>query len=725
MPRVRSSFAILIALGVFVLTKFSMASELETRMIHLRSAGVREWATFPATAQGADLETSFASQPNTDEFTLSLRQQDVKQTWRVTLNDRVLGSLVIDENDMRIYFAIPKGTLKAEGNVLRIAPTSRSDKTSDDIRVGEIRIDPRPMVAVLNDGSLRVLVTDSDSGKPTPCRLTILDDNGSLQSSGIEQPSRQWHAQFSKDWMKAVADRKELPRLPAAGSAEAPLANVAVRAGTVFSANGEVTLGLPIGRYTVIAGRGFEYSITRTEVVVTQGETVTKSLQLRREVPTSGLVACDTHCHTLTYSGHGDAALTERLVTIAGEGLELPVAADHNVHVDYEPVAQAMNLRGYFTPIMGNEVTTSVGHFNIFPIKAGIPVIDHKETDWGKLFDRIEATPGVRVAVLNHARDLHSNTRPFGPKLHHAVVGENAAGWPLRFNAMETVNSGTTQYDPLQLFHDWMALLNRGLKVTPIGSSDSHDVARHFVGQGRTYIRCDDRDVGQIDIDAAMNSLTAGRAMVSYGLLTELTIRQNKDTSRREVHIRVLGPSWVHADQIRLYVNGELLEKHDLNPPENSPRKLGNVWERICLLPDLIHDAHVVAIATGPGIDAPFWRTAKPYQWLSEDWSPRVIGCSEAVWIDADNDGQISSARDYARQAVDAAQGDLPKLFQQLATHNEATAAQAAFLISQASKPVSAEQLNAALKSASPRTQTGFERFQESVRQHTQALNMP
>ncbi len=661
MPRLRNSFASLFGLGLLALTNALRASDIEARMVHLRSANVREWATFPETAQGGDFEATFASQPNMAEATLSLRQQDVKQTWRVTLNDRVLGNLVIDENDMRIYFPIAAGTLKPDGNVLQIAPTSRNDKTSDDIRVGEIRIDPRPMAEVLNDGSLRVVVTDSDTGKPTPCRLTILDHSRSLQTLGLEQPARNWHAQFSKDWMKAIADRKEPPQFPAAGTAESALANVAVRAGTVFSATGDVTLGLPTGRYTVFAGRGFEYSLVRTEVVVTKGENATTSLKLRREVSTPGLVACDTHCHTLTYSGHGDAALTERLVTVAGEGLELPIAADHNVHVDYQPLAKTMNLSSYFTPIVGNEVTTSVGHFNIFPIKPGASVVDHKETDWGKLFDRIEATPGVRVAILNHARDLHSNTRPFGPKLHHDVVGENALGWPLRFNAMETVNSGTTQYDPLQLFHDWMALLNRGLKVAPIGSSDSHDVARHFVGQGRTYIRCDDRDVGKIDIDAAMNSLTSGRVMVSYGLLTELSVRTNSETSHRDAHIRVLAPGWSQADHLRLYVNGELIDKYELPTEANSPRRQGIDWEGTYRLPALTHDAHVVAIATGPGVDGSYWRTAKPYQWLSEDWTPRVIGCSEAVWVDVDGDGRISSARDYAQRAVDNAKGDLPK----------------------------------------------------------------
>ena len=88
---------------------------------------------------------------------------------------------------------------------------------------------------------------------------------------------------------------------------------------------------------------------------------------------------------------------------------------------------------------------------------------------------------------------------------------------------MELINSGAVQTDPLQLFGDWCGLLNRGLSVTPVGSSDSHDVSRFIVGQGRTYIRCDDSDVAHIDVDSATKAFVQGKVLVSYGLLAKLT----------------------------------------------------------------------------------------------------------------------------------------------------------------------------------------------------------
>src|SRR4029078_9963751 len=150
-------------------------------------------------------------------------------------------------------------------------------------------------------------------------------------------------------------------------------------------------------------------------------------------------------------------------------------------------------VRSGVARVVANEVTTAVGHFNICPTTASARAPDFKKKTWSGIFDEIFATPGVKIAILNHARDLHSGTRPFSPKLFNAAIGENIDGWQMRFNAMEIINSGATQTDPLRLIHDWMALLNRGYAVTPVGSSDSHDVSRYIVCARRTYLRAPER----------------------------------------------------------------------------------------------------------------------------------------------------------------------------------------------------------------------------------------
>ena len=240
------------------------------------------------------------------------------------------------------------------------------------------------------------------------------------------------------------------------------------------------------------------------------------------------------------------------------------------------------------------------------------------------------------MIILNHARDIHSGTRPFGPKWQNGAVGENLKGWKLQSNAMEVLNSGATQTDTLELMRDWMTQLNRGNFLTPVGCSDSHDVNRYIVGQGRTYIRCDDKDPANIDRNVAIDNFLKGRVMVSFGLLTEMTVNKkyhpgdlvpvSKDEKKLTVNLRVLGPHWVNASRIQLYSNGQLLREKNIKDFKSSQKgvKWSGQWE--IEIPR--HDVHLVAIATGPGIEKSYWKTAKPYQPTSPNFVSEIMGAS-------------------------------------------------------------------------------------------------
>lgn len=684
-------------LGLLILSSTSLNANdgsnhqftVEPVFLHLRSGLECEWSDFPEHPDGRRLNVTFASIQSPSEQTLLVRQQDVKQVWSISLNGKKLGELVRDENDMVVAVAIPPETIVNGDNVLTIEGQLSREMTSDDIRVGQVVVVNRPVAKTLSESSVDVEVIDADSKQPLSCQITILNVDGALQHLGTR----------SHD-------------------------HLAVRPGMAFTSTGNAKLNLPAGKYTLFVGRGFEYSLARAEISVGYGETAAAKLTIRREVPTESYVACDTHVHTLTHSGHGDSTIDERMITIVSEGIELPIATDHNRYIDYQDAATKMHVRRYFTPVVGNEVTTPRGHFNIFPINAGAAVVNHKQMDWRLLFDEIQQTPGVKVVILNHARDLHSGVRPFGPALYNAVVGENIEGWPLRFNAMEVINSGAIQSDPLRLFHDWMGLLNRGVQVTPVGSSDSHDVSRYLVGQGRTYVRCDDRDPGNLDVDTAVKNFVDGRVMVSYGLLTELTVNhkyRSGDTATGldedlRIDVRVLGPHWSRADKVELYCNGGLFREALIPEATDEKLTIGVKWAGGWTIPRPRHDVHLVAIATGPGIDGLYWRTARPYQPESPDWKARTIGCSGAVWLDVDGDRRRTSARDYAERLLKAAGNDWMKLVDNLSIYDEAVAAQAAHLLRVGGTSQSDQRLVTALRTGAPAVQSGFQQYNEACR---------
>ncbi|QDV25210.1 CehA/McbA family metallohydrolase [Aureliella helgolandensis] len=656
---------------------------------HLRIEGPREWTEFPNAPDDHSINVQFESSVNEREVTLVVQQQDVKQRWNVAINGKQLGRLRVNENDMLVYFPVPANLLRASENALQIEQATQRNAVTDDVRIGNIRLLDRKLEDVLSEATCELTVVEASSGSPLPSRITVLNSDGALQSVG-------------------------------ASSGE----NLAIRPGTIYSSNGSASFGLPAGSYTIYAGRGFEYSVDQIHLTVALGQTVQRTLQLVREVDTTGLVACDTHVHTLTHSGHGDATVEERMITLAAEGIEMPVATDHNVQIDHRPFALQANVEQYFTPVIGNEVTTRLGHVNIFPVTSAAEVPDHTLPSWQAILDAIYATPNVRVAILNHARDEHTQVTPFGPLLHNAVAGENIEGWHFGFNAMEVVNSSSTQTDILQLFHDWMAVLNRGYHVTPVGSSDSHDVGRHFVGQARTYIRCDDQAPGNIEVSNAIDQFLQGEVLVSYGLLTKLVVEDsfhsgqmanaNGNTVRLKVH--VLGPHWTQASRLRIYRNGQEIASRDIS---NTPADLATGVKAIeeFSFPKPKHDVHFVAIATGPGISDLYWKTAKPYQPKSPDWQAQVIGCSGAVWLDADQDGVATSAHEYAREIFTNANGDLKAMLTVLADFDAATAIQAAHMVQNAGVSLLEDSNQASIKNAASHTRLGFAQYLDAWRE--------
>ena len=85
------------------------------RMIHLRN-GAREWDTFAEQPEAASLKHTFVVDSENPPRCLSFRQIDVKQSWRIAINDHELGRLTRDENDMTVFFKIPENVLKEGAN---------------------------------------------------------------------------------------------------------------------------------------------------------------------------------------------------------------------------------------------------------------------------------------------------------------------------------------------------------------------------------------------------------------------------------------------------------------------------------------------------------------------------------------------------------------------------------------------------------------------------------
>ncbi|MGC3944349.1 MAG: CehA/McbA family metallohydrolase [Chryseolinea sp.] len=651
---------------------YGQKSVLLSEMRHIRNTGSREWTEFAEKAD-SELTLNFAVESEAIDQTLELTQYDVKLQWKVLVNGTGIGTLIQDEKKTTTYFRIPATLLKTTDNVLTIRS---EEKVPDDILVSGIAIH-RGALDNLMTAAVDLTIVD-ELGTLVPGRITIINDKRSLQ-------------QF------VVGSNK----------------NVAARPGCLYEADA-VPIRIPPGTYTMFGTRGFEYGVDSIILTLKAGDHVKHQFVVRREVDTDGLVAADTHVHTFTYSKHGDANLRERVLTLAGEGIELPVMTDHNIYVGVKPVVDSVVQdcpAVKLTPVVGDEVTTIVGHFNVLDVSITDPLIDYRGKNWSDVGKAITSVAPGNIVILNHARDDHDNFRPFDPSRHLSVVGVDRDGWKLPATAMEVINSGSQQSNYMVLFDDWFGMLNGGVNLTPVGSSDSHDVNRFIVGQGRTYVKVKDDDPGNIDIESAMRAMGKGEVLVSCGLLVKIFINQKygpgelaKATKRVTVRLDVLGPSWSRAEVVSLYMNGSKIREERILVNPGAPIAQAFSWD-IDLPP---HDVFFAAIAEGKVGDTPFWPIAKPYQPASIEWTPRVYAGTGAVWVDGNGNGRRESAGTIAAGLLKQNTSSLAGLFSKLKSHDESVVSQVATLLWKNGEDLKSDKFRELLAKAPDHVRQGF-----------------
>ncbi len=605
------------------------ARTIEAAMHHLGNDVVKDWPGVPEAPEGMRLSVRFDATRNEREQTLLVRQRDVDDVWTIELNGAAVGVLDRRKPDVTRPYAIPAGALRDGENELVIA----APKGTDDIALGEIRLVPRPLREHLKLRRIAVRVTEGRTGKPTPARITIAGPGGASPEI----------------------------RFPSPGAA-------AVRDGVLYTTSGEVSFEVPEGGYDLFATRGAEWGLARAHMDSGVLDEVRVGLSIDREVDTAGWIAADTHLHTFTFSGHGDSTVEERVATLAGEGVELAIATDHNHHTDYRPLQSELGLGAHFTAVTGNEVTSDNGHFNAFPFAPGVAPPPHQEKDWVKLVDGIRAK-GATVVILNHPRWPKLETGPLGVFGMDRTTGVRTSGPPrLPVDAMELVNSTALLDDPLYLFTDWFALLNHGERIFAVGSSDSHTVGDP-VGLGRTYVRSATDVPSAIDVGEACRSFTTGALSVSLGMFADARVADggigstvSVSDGRIEGTLRIASASWVRPRKILLFLDGWIASEIAVELPQGRPTDL-RVPIALTAPP---HDAYLVCVVLGDEIRAPFWRSEQPY----------TLAATNPIWLDRDGDGVCDAPRVTARRLLGEGVAAPEAIVERLARCDDAVAIQ-------------------------------------------------
>ena len=604
---------------------------------HLGNDATPEWTEASPEPDGTRLDLEFDALHNDRERALEIWSRHVDERWSIEINDLEIGTLARGAELRSGYYPVPAGTLRDGRNTLSISTA----RVGDDITVGRIRLLTQSYRELLRIGEVSVRVMDAETQDALPVRLTVVDEEG----------------EFAPVYY-----------------GERPVQ--AVRRGVVYTADGEARFGLTEGSYRIYASRGFEWGVDTAELQLRSGEAAAIELTIRREVDTTGYVAADTHIHTLTFSGHGDASLEERIVTLAGEGVELAIATDHNHHTDYSGAQTELALNPYYTPVVGNEVTSENGHFNAFPFSAESELPPWKEDDWVELVAGIREK-GAEVVILNHPRWPNLEGRDLGGPFEvfdlNRSSGERPRGPRFTFDAVEIFNSTTDNVHPDEVISDWFALLNRGERITGVGSSDSHTVL-DMVGQGRTYVRSSTDDPAAIEVSEMVRGFRAGATSMSLGIFSEVLVggrpamgeTLSVGTEALSFQLRVAAPSWSRPETVTVYWNGRAALTQDV--PTTPGRPTDALLD--LRLEGLPHDGWLVCVVRGSLPEEPFWYSLLPY----------TAAATNPVWIDVDGDGGCSSPHALAQRLLEEAGSDPASLARALEGMDEAVAVQLASL---------------------------------------------
>ncbi|MEE9416211.1 MAG: CehA/McbA family metallohydrolase, partial [Acidimicrobiales bacterium] len=399
-----------------------------------------------------------------------------------------------------------------------------------------------------------------------------------------------------------------------------------------YSATGRFNVAVRPGLYDVVISRGTEYDVVTESVEIAEGSQVSRSVTLVRSVDTTGYVATDLHLHSSNSVDSG-LSLADRVISIAGEGVEFAAATDHNFVTDYSHEIAKHDLQDWLISVVGLEITTfEMGHFNGYPLAYDSSTTRGGKFEWvgtppDQIFTRLRemGSSSETVVQVNHPRwdflgyfnvfnldqDLGTPVVRQGLRSVFAPTGPEfeLENFSVAFDAVEIINGQRYDLlhtyrtpavlpppplpDPLpavgevvrdsngQVAHpgameDWFALLNQGHRFTAVGGSDSHELLGDEPGYPRTYVFVGNDERAAFTTADVVSGIRSRNVTVSMGPFATIKVNgqpMGADVSDAdgsvELEINVNAPNWSPFDKVIVWSNGIKILEYDVEASES------------------------------------------------------------------------------------------------------------------------------------------------------------
>lgn len=398
--------------------------------------------------------------------------------------------------------------------------------------------------------TIRLVVTDKASDKPTPCRVNVVGPDGqyyepaenplSRYSLTGQWPTKGWGNRFDKAPMRYF--------------------------GRFFYSRGESEVTVPVGSVRVEVWKGFEYRPEIRVIEVQKGETRRVDIALEHPVPMPelGYSSGDPHVHIPRATDGDDQTAFDLL---EAEDIHHATLLAYNEPAGPYTAAMAklaspqsrglgkasIRTRGAYSLISGQEYRSSTyGHMNLFLLdELVLPGQSTNADNWplyGDLVRKARETGGVAFyAHGGYAQSIYAD-----------VVQGN-------IDAVELLQFGV--YRGIGLT-DWYRMLNSGFRIPAVGACDYP--ACRKLGDCITYVQSD----AKAGIEGWLRGASAGRGFVTTGPLLLLEVDGKKPGATIEATgpgpKRVVARVRVRSEvapvsNLELIVNGRVVAEQSVN----------------------------------------------------------------------------------------------------------------------------------------------------------------
>ena len=356
-------------------------------------------------------------------------------------------------------------------------------------------------VEVPKSGRLEVALLDAGMGQPTPAVAGLYSSDGQLvipsQALSFSQGGFQYPVSSSRQALMKSRPYEQAHYWPASSSAR-----------RVFFVDGRFALDLPEGDYTVIAGKGFEYTPVTRAIRVHAGATTAESIALERwiDMPARGWYSGDGHVH---FARPSPEANRDLMLWTQAEDVHMAnvVRMGDALETYFEQYAfgeAGRHRSGGYALVAGQEDprTSSMGHTLHLNLQAPV-----RNPEQYYLYDLV-----------------FDETRRQGALTGYAHAYQPASmGFFVRQDMTMNVAAGRIDFAEISEFGDidsklYYEFLNLGFPLTASAGSDVP--WGNTIGTSRVYAWLD----GPFDPDAWFRAVKNGQTFVTTGPMLELRV---------------------------------------------------------------------------------------------------------------------------------------------------------------------------------------------------------